>query len=54
VQSHLRHSDISTTLNVYTQEIPEQVRKLVNAVANEVMTAEAPMGPVLVQTERIQ
>lgn len=52
VQSHLRHSDIATTLNVYTQEIPESVRKLVNAVANDVMTAEP--APILVQTERVQ
>jgi len=37
VQSHLRHSDIGTTLNEYTQAIPESVRKLVNAVADDVM-----------------
>ena len=40
VQSHLRHSDIGTTLNEYTQAIPESVRKLVNAVAHDVMTSE--------------
>ena len=29
VQAHLRHTDIGTTMNVYTQAIPESVRKLV-------------------------
>lgn len=47
VQAHLRHSDIGTTLGVYTQAIPESVRKLVNDVTNDVMTSK----PV---TERIQ
>jgi integrase len=42
VQAHLRHTDIATTLDVYTQMVPESVRKLVNAVAHDVMTAEAP------------
>ena len=42
VQTHLRHSHISTTMDVYTQAIPESVRKLVNAVAHDVMTAEPP------------
>jgi integrase len=42
VQAHLRHTDIATTLDVYTQQIPESVRKLVNAVAHDVMTAEPP------------
>ena len=37
VQAHLRHTDIGTTMNVYTQAIPESVRKLVNAVADDVM-----------------
>jgi integrase len=46
VQHHLRHSDIGTTLGVYTQAIPESVRKLVN-VADDVMTSK----PV---TDRIQ
>lgn len=40
VQAHLRHSDIGTTLNEYTQAIPESVRKLVNAVADDVMTSK--------------
>jgi integrase len=40
VQAHLRHSDIGTTLNDYTQAIPESVRKLVNAVADDVMTTK--------------
>jgi hypothetical protein len=40
VQTHLRHSDVSTTLNEYTQPIPESVRKLVNAVAEDVMSSE--------------
>ena len=47
VQAHLRHSDIGTTLDVYTQAIPESVRKLVNAVADDVMTSK----PL---TERVQ
>lgn len=37
VQAHLRHTDIGTTLNEYTLSIPESVRKLVNAVADDVM-----------------
>lgn len=40
VQAHLRHTDIGTTLNVYTQPIAESTRKLVNAVAQDVMTAK--------------
>jgi hypothetical protein len=40
VQTHLRHTDIATTLGVYTQPIDESVRKLVNAVAEDVMSAE--------------
>jgi integrase len=47
VQAHLRHSDIGTTLNEYTQPIPESVRKLVNAVADDVMTSKiAEVTPV--------
>jgi integrase len=42
VQAHLRHTDIATTMDVYTQAIPESVRKLVNSVAHDVMTAERP------------
>jgi Phage integrase family len=49
VQAHLRHSDISTTLNEYTQTIPGRVRKLVNAVANEVMEAGPRLSPSLVE-----
>ena len=37
-QTHLRHTDIATTLGIYTQPIDESVRKLVNAVAEDVMT----------------
>lgn len=40
VQVHLRHSDVSTTLGVYTQPIAESTRKLVNAVATDVMTTK--------------
>ena len=40
VQAHLRHTDIGTTLNVYTVPIAESTRKLVNAVAEDVMTAK--------------
>lgn len=39
VQTHLRHTDIATTLGVYTQPINESVRRLVNAVADDVMSA---------------
>jgi len=52
VQAHLRHSDIGTTLNEYTQIIPESVRKLVNAVADDVMTADVAKDAML--TGRIQ
>ena len=31
VQTHLKHTDITTTANVYTQPIAESVRKVVNA-----------------------
>jgi integrase len=52
VQAHLGHSDIGTTLNEYTQAIPESVRKLVNAVADDVMASKiSTMTPV---TKRIQ
>ncbi len=37
VQSHLRHTHISTTLDVYTQPVADSVRRLVNTVANDVM-----------------
>jgi integrase len=40
VQTHLRHSDIATTLGVYTQPIDGNVRRLVNAVAADVMATE--------------
>ncbi len=40
VQTHLRHSDIATTLGVYTQPIDANVRRLVNAVTADVMTSE--------------
>jgi len=40
VQAHLRHSDIATTLGVYTQPIDENVRKLVNAVTDDVMASK--------------
>jgi len=36
-QSHLRHANASTTLNVYQQTIPESVKKMANAVTNDVM-----------------
>lgn len=57
VQAHLRHADISTTLGIYTQEVPESVRKLVNAVAQDVMTSEAPPAPAIevpMITRRVQ
>ncbi|HUO59525.1 MAG TPA: tyrosine-type recombinase/integrase [Candidatus Acidoferrales bacterium] len=40
VQVHLRHTDIGTTFNNYTQPVAESTRKLVNAVALDVMTSE--------------
>jgi integrase len=40
VQTHLRHTDIATTLGVYTQPVSKSVRELVNAVARDVMTAK--------------
>jgi hypothetical protein len=40
VQAHLRHTDIATTLGVYTQAVDADVRKLVNDVTNDVMTSE--------------
>jgi integrase len=52
VQAHLRHTDIATTLGIYTQAIPESVRKLVNDVAEDVLTAKKPEPRVL--TERVQ
>jgi integrase len=45
VQTHLRHTDIATTLDVYTQPIDANVRRLVNAVTTDVMTSK---------TERVQ
>jgi len=41
VQAHLRHTDVGTTLNEYTQIIPESVRRLVNAVTDEVLGKSA-------------
>ena len=52
VQTHLRHTDIATTLGIYTQPIDESVRKLVNAVADDVMSAEKPEPRTL--TTRVQ
>jgi len=40
VQVHLRHADIATTLGIYTQPIDKNVRKLVNAVTDDVMSAK--------------
>jgi integrase len=40
VQTHLRHTDIATTLDVYTQAIDANVRRLVNAVTDDVMTSK--------------
>jgi integrase len=40
VQTHLRHTDIATTLDVYTQAIDANVRRLVNAVTTDVMTSK--------------
>ena len=54
VQAHRRHTDIATTLEVYTQMVPESVRKLVNAVTHDVMTAERPAIEPPALTRRIQ
>jgi integrase len=40
VQAHLRHSDIATTLGIYTPAVPESVRKLVKAVTDDAMTSD--------------
>jgi integrase len=53
VQTHLRHTDIATTLGIYTQPIDENVRRLVNAVADDVMSSGEKAGPQLVTT-RVQ
>jgi integrase len=52
VQTHLRHTDIATTLGLYTQPIDASVRKLVNAVADDVMSTQKP-EPRVVST-RVQ
>jgi integrase len=52
VLAHLRHTDIGTTLNEYTQSISERVRKLVNAVADDVMSSGKPELEVV--TTRVQ
>jgi integrase len=54
VQAHLRHTDIATTLDVYTQTVPESVRKLVNKVARDVMTAKPRAIEPAAITRRIQ
>jgi hypothetical protein len=41
VQAHLRHASITTTGNIYVQEIPETVRAAVNATANEILGLSA-------------
>ena len=37
VQAHLRHASITTTGNIYVQEIPESVRSAVNATTKEIL-----------------
>ncbi len=37
VQAHLRHASITTTGNIYVQEIPESVRSAVNATTREIL-----------------
>jgi hypothetical protein len=36
-QTQLRHKDILTTLNVYTQPIPESVKRSVEALDSELL-----------------
>jgi|GEM_PF-6772550 len=37
VQAHLRYASITTTWNIYVQEIPETVRAAVNGTTNEIL-----------------
>ena len=37
VQAHLRHASITTTADIYVQQIPESVRAAVNATAWEIL-----------------
>jgi integrase len=37
VQAHLRHASITTTGDIYVQEIPESVRTAVNATTREIL-----------------
>ena len=37
LQTHLRHSKINTTMDVYTQPVDESVRRMVNSFADEVL-----------------
>lgn len=37
VQAHLRHASITTTGNIYVQEIPASVRSAVNATTREIL-----------------
>jgi site-specific recombinase XerD len=37
VQAQLRHADISTTMDVCTQPIPESTRRSVNQIANGIL-----------------
>lgn len=41
VQSHLRHSNITTTLGIYTQPVSSSVRRLVNDVTDAVLKKES-------------
>jgi hypothetical protein len=57
VQVHLRHADIAMTLGIYTQPIEANVRRLVNAVTDDVMTSEPEPVAQLIPaplTEQIQ
>ena len=40
VQAHLRHASITTTGNIYVQEIPSSVRSAVNATVREILGDE--------------
>jgi hypothetical protein len=40
VQAHLRHASITTTGNIYVQEIPASVRSAVNATTREILGVE--------------
>ena len=43
-QTQLRHKDILTTLNIYTQPIPESVKRSVEALDSELLAILSEIG----------